>query len=191
MKSYGACGPSRRISTRPSQFAARSDRACSRSAWRVISVSSARWTASSSCVGSRTTLATQVRNHDFRQGPRVSIPLGHDRVADDRTQPDPPVPGGVRVFAPDLLGQPGRFRYLGAALGLLQRGLECLLIDREQFRGHSVSRRHDRAEPQRQHGHLDHGRIQDLCVRPQIIWCPPTPRTSPASSTSAGTMPYT
>jgi hypothetical protein len=65
-----------------------------------------------------------------------------------------------------------RFNVLGAAFDFGQGGRECLLIDREQFPGHSVLGRHDRAEPQRQHRHLDHGRVQDLRVRPQILWRP-------------------
>ena len=131
------------------------------------------------------------RGRDVPQSPGVSRPLGGDRLVDDLAQPDPRLPGGGGVFAPDLLPQPVRFGYLlqrlrqyrlldvpalqhvlGAALELLQRGSERLLMHLEQGLRHGLLSRHDHAEPQRQHRHLDCGRVQDLRVRLQILWCP-------------------
>src|ERR1700756_139145 len=46
-----------------------------------------------------------VRGRDFPQSPGVSRPLGGDRLVDDLAQPDPRLPGGGGVFAPDVLPQ--------------------------------------------------------------------------------------
>src|SRR6185437_13258910 len=107
------------------------------------------------------------------EGARVRLAQRFDRVADDLTELDPLVAGGVRVPAADLLTELRRGGVrgenltqhrlldvaplddvLGVALKLLQGRAELFVVRAEQLLRYRVVAGQYRAEAQRQHGHL-------------------------------------